>query len=131
MCISMLIAPSLCYPLSSARMSRLICVIPNDGNGVINTEHRVLPKVCQHGSGGSSALEDRCLSDFRHWKRRGAFFTMPTVFCFFLSLYWPHSKPLQCFMVSVLHYLLLYIHYLDSSLSLLSLFFCLILVSGP
>lgn len=41
-------------------------MIPNDGNGVINTECCVLPKVCRDGSEGSSALVDRYLSDFRH-----------------------------------------------------------------
>lgn len=53
-CISMLIAGSLCYPISSARTSGLICVIPNDGGGVINTGRRVLPLSLQrwHRSGG-------------------------------------------------------------------------------
>lgn len=36
MCISMLIALSLLLPRSSARMSRLICVIPNNSSGLIN-----------------------------------------------------------------------------------------------
>lgn len=119
MCISMLIALSLLLPRSSARMSRLICVIPNNSSGLIN---RV--PCSPSASQGWQCVRDigTQISEWLgHRKDKRAFFFhrlvslfLPLiVLIFYFSPYTPHSKTLQSFMAAVLSLLLFSLQYSD------------------